>query len=70
MAHLMGAEALDITVGSRPLFRSLTLGLDDGARIGVVGRNGAGKSTLLDALAGRREPDGGRVTRAGGVRAG
>ena len=68
MAHLMGAEALDITVGSRPLFRSLTLGLDDGARIGVVGRNGAGKSTLLDALAGRREPDGGRVTRAGGVR--
>lgn len=68
MAHLMGAEALDITVGSRPLFRDLTLGLDGGVRIGVVGRNGAGKSTLLDVLAGRRSPDGGRVTRAGGVR--
>ena len=68
MAHLMGAEALDITVGSRPLYRGLTLGIDDGARVGVVGRNGAGKSTLLDALAGRRQPDGGRVTRAGGVR--
>ncbi|NCD19927.1 MAG: ABC-F family ATP-binding cassette domain-containing protein, partial [Actinobacteria bacterium] len=68
MPHLLGAEALDIVVGSRPLFRGLTLGLDDGARVGVVGRNGAGKSTLLAALAGRRRPDGGRVTRTGGVR--
>jgi len=68
MAHLLGAEALDIVVGSRPLFRGLTLGLDDGARIGVVGRNGAGKSTLLAALARRRAPDGGRVTWASGLR--
>ena len=68
MAHLLGAEALDIVVGSRPLFRGLTLGLDDGARVGVVGPNGAGKSTLLATLAGTRHPDGGRVTRAGGVR--
>jgi len=68
MAHLLGAEALDVVVGSRPLFRGLTLGLDDGARIGVVGRNGAGKSTLLAVLAKRRPPDGGRVTWAGGLR--
>ncbi|NLI18758.1 MAG: ABC-F family ATP-binding cassette domain-containing protein, partial [Actinomycetales bacterium] len=68
MAHLLGAEALDVVVGSRPLFRGLTLGLDDGARIGVVGRNGAGKSTLLAVLAKRRPPDGGRVTLAGGLR--
>ena len=68
MPHLLGAEALDIVVGSRPLFRGLTLGLDDGARVGVVGQNGAGKSTLLATLAGRRRPDGGRVTRTGGVR--
>jgi len=68
MAHLLGAEALDIVVGSRPLFRGLTLGLEDGARVGVVGRNGAGKSTLLAALARRRRPDGGRVTWTTGVR--
>jgi len=68
MAHLLGAEALDVVVGSRPLFRGLTLGLDDGARIGVVGRNGAGKSTLLAVLAKRRPADGGRVTWAGGLR--
>ncbi len=43
------------------------MGVSDGDRIGVVGRNGDGKSTLLRILAGKQEPDGGRVTRRGGV---
>ena len=67
MAHLLGVENLRLTVGSRLLLDDVTLGLEDGTRLGVLGPNGAGKSTLLAALAGRREPDGGRVTRTGGV---
>lgn len=43
------------------------MGVSDGDRIGVVGRNGDGKSTLLRILAGKQEPDDGRVTRRGGV---
>ncbi|MFH5824429.1 ABC-F family ATP-binding cassette domain-containing protein [Georgenia sp. AZ-5] len=68
MAHLLGAEGLRLVVGSRPLLDDVTLGLDDGMRVGVLGRNGAGKSSLLGLLAGRVEPDAGRVTRAGGTR--
>jgi ATPase subunit of ABC transporter with duplicated ATPase domains len=45
----------------------VTVGVGDGDRIGVVGRNGDGKSTLLRILAGKQEPDDGRVTRRGGV---
>lgn len=67
MAHLLGVENLRLTVGSRLLLEDVTLGLEDGTRVGVLGPNGAGKSTFLAALAGRREPDGGRVTRTGGV---
>ena len=67
MAHLLGVENLRLTVGSRLLLDDVTLGLEDGTRVGVLGPNGAGKSTLLAALAGHREPDGGRVTRTGGV---
>ena len=67
MAHLLGVENLRLTVGSRLLLDEVTLGLEDGTRVGVLGPNGAGKSTFLASLAGRREPDGGRVTRTGGV---
>ena len=67
MAHLLGVENLRLTVGSRLLLDDITLGIEDGTRVGVLGPNGAGKSTFLAALAGQREPDGGRVTRTGGV---
>ena len=67
MAHLLGAEALHLEYPTRVIFDKVTIGLDEGDRIGIVGRNGDGKSTLLRMLAGRLEPDGGRVTRRGGV---
>jgi ATP-binding cassette subfamily F protein uup len=44
------------------LLTDVSLGLDDDARIGIVGLNGAGKSTLLRLLAKTEEPDSGRVT--------
>lgn len=67
MAHLLGAEALHLEFPTRVIFDRVTIGLDEGDRIGIVGRNGDGKSTLLRMLAGRLEPDAGRVTRRGGV---
>jgi len=45
----------------------VTIGVNEGDRIGIVGRNGDGKSTMLRMLSGRLEPDSGRVTRRGGV---
>ncbi|MBO1740060.1 ABC-F family ATP-binding cassette domain-containing protein [Leifsonia sp. TF02-11] len=63
MAHLLGAESLHLEYPTRVVFDSVTLGVSEGDRIGVVGRNGDGKSTLLSLLAGRLEPDSGRVTR-------
>ena len=45
----------------------VTLGISAGDRIGVVGRNGDGKSTLLRLISGLETPDGGAVTRVGGL---
>ncbi|MGD8167441.1 ABC-F family ATP-binding cassette domain-containing protein [Herbiconiux sp. P16] len=67
MAHLLGAEALHLEYPTRVIFDSVTLGLNEGDRVGIVGRNGDGKSTLLKLLGGRIEPDAGRVTRRRGV---
>src|SRR5699024_5213793 len=70
VVHLLGAEGLSITYGTRTVLEDLTLGVDQGDRIGVVGRNGDGKSTLMRLLARRGEPDAGRVTWRGGVSVG
>jgi len=67
VAHLLGAEALHLEYPTRVIFDKVTIGLEEGDRIGIVGRNGDGKSTLLKMLSGRLEPNGGRVTRRNGV---
>lgn len=67
MAHLLGAESLHLEFPTRVIFEKVTAGVNEGDRIGIVGRNGDGKSTLLQLLAGRIEPDSGRVTRRRGV---
>ncbi|BBY76964.1 ABC-F family ATP-binding cassette domain-containing protein [Mycolicibacterium parafortuitum] len=70
MAHLLGGENLHLEYPTGVVFDSVTVGVSDGDRIGIVGRNGDGKSTLLGLLTGQIEPHGGRVTRRGGVRVG
>jgi ATP-binding cassette subfamily F protein uup len=52
---------------SRVLLDAVSLGVERGERVGVVGLNGGGKTTLLDIITGLREPDGGRVSRVGGL---
>jgi len=68
VAHLLGAEAVHLQYPTQVVFESLTLGVNDGARIGIVGRNGDGKSSLLGLLTGELQPNSGRVTRRSGLR--
>jgi len=70
MAHLLGAESLHLEYPTKVVFDSVTLGVSEGDRIGIVGRNGDGKSSLLGMLAGLRQPDSGRVTVRSGVTVG
>lgn len=57
-------------VGARRLFGPVSVSIEPGDRIGLIGRNGTGKSTLLRILAGSEEPDGGEVVRAARMRLG
>ncbi len=70
MAFLLGCEKVRVDFPTKTVFESVSLGVDEGDRIGIVGRNGDGKSTLLNLLAGRLDPDEGRVLRNGAVRVG
>ena len=70
MAFLLGCEKARVEFPTKTVFDEISLGLDEGDRIGVVGKNGDGKSTLLSLLAGIIEPDEGRVIRTRGVRVG
>src|SRR6201991_3172758 len=70
VAHLLGAEAVHLEYSTQVVFESVTVGISDGDRIGIVGRNGDGKSSLLDLLTGQVRPDAGRVTRRSGLRVG
>jgi ATPase subunit of ABC transporter with duplicated ATPase domains len=68
VAHLLGGESLGLKYPTQVVFEGVTVGVNDGDRIGIVGRNGDGKSSLLGMLTGRVKPDSGRVTRRGGLR--
>lgn len=68
MAFLFGCENVHFEYPTKTIFDSLSLGINDGDCVGVVGRNGDGKSTLLGLFDGTVEPDEGRVVRTSGVR--
>jgi len=68
VAHLLGAEAVHLEYPTQVVFESVTLGVNDGTRIGIVGRNGDGKSSLLGLLTGELRPNSGRVTQRSGLR--
>ena len=70
MAFLLGCEKAGIDFPSKTVFDEISLGINTGDRIGIVGRNGDGKSTLLALLAGLQEPDRGRVICTNGVSVG
>ncbi len=61
MPPILNLQSVTKQFGAQPLFRDISMTVDDGDRIGLIGPNGAGKSTLLAILAGQVEPDSGEV---------
>ena len=61
MPPILNAQSITKQFGAVPLFRDISLTVEDGERIGLIGPNGAGKSTLLAVLAGQVEPDSGEL---------
>jgi ATPase subunit of ABC transporter with duplicated ATPase domains len=70
MANLINVERASVGHGTRTLLDGVSLGVDEGEAIGVVGRNGDGKTTLLQVLTTTRPPDSGRVTHTSGLSVG
>ena len=64
--NILSLENVGKTFGIKPLFSSVTFGMEEGEKIGVIGANGSGKSTLLRVIAGEEMPDTGRVVIAKG----
>ncbi|MFU0480591.1 ABC-F family ATP-binding cassette domain-containing protein [Gardnerella vaginalis] len=63
----LGLERVSLEFATKTIFTDVTQGVFEGDRIGIVGKNGDGKSTLLRLLAGKMQPDSGRVTKRGGL---
>ena len=67
--HLQISD-IALTFGGDPVFEDLSLVVQPGDRVALVGRNGSGKSTLMKVMAGLIEPDSGAVVAAPGVSVG
>ena len=63
MAILLGCDRVHLEFPTKLIAQDVTLGVNEGDRIGIVGKNGDGKSSLLGVLSGAVPPDAGRVTR-------
>ena len=63
MSTILSASEITVRYGERAILDATTLGIQEGERLGLVGRNGAGKTTFLRILAGLQAPDRGEVAR-------
>ena len=66
--NLISIENLSKTVNETPLFQDVTIGIDEGEKIGFIGSNGAGKSTLLHIITGLIERDTGNISKNNNLR--
>jgi ABC transport system ATP-binding/permease protein len=64
--NILSLENVSKSFGIKPLFSSVSFGLDERDKIGVIGANGSGKSTLLKVISGEETPDSGRIVIANG----
>lgn len=67
--NILNVESVSKTYGEKVLFDKISLGINKGDKVGVVGVNGTGKSTLLKIIAGLEEPDEGKIVKGSSVRA-
>ena len=67
---LLNTYKLEKSFAGKTLFQNVSLGIEEGDRIGLVGPNGAGKSTLMRILAGQMDTDSGDVTKKKNLRMG
>ncbi|MBC7835333.1 MAG: ABC-F family ATP-binding cassette domain-containing protein [Phycisphaerales bacterium] len=67
---LLAATNITFSIGQELILRGVSLSVEPGQRIGMVGRNGGGKTTLMKILAGQRKPDTGELILQRGARAG
>ena len=63
MSTIINATEVTVRYGDRAILDSATLAIDEGQRLGLVGRNGSGKTTFLRILAGLQAPDSGNINR-------
>ena len=68
--NIVNIEEVSKAFDIKELLISVSLGVSEGDRIGIVGRNGSGKSTLMKVIAGTETPDTGRVTKSNSARIG
>ena len=68
MVNLINLENVDKSFGLKTLLHKVSLGIQSGDRIGVVGLNGGGKTTLIEVLTGVEQPDAGRVSHNSSLR--
>ena len=64
---LITVQDAELAYGLHPLLDKAALAIDDGERIGLIGRNGTGKSSLLNVIAGRADLDDGEIKRRDGL---
>ena len=69
-APLLQLSGISLTFGGNPVFDGLSLSIQPGDRVALVGRNGSGKSTLMKVMAGLVEPDRGEVVASAGTSVG
>ncbi|MGN1177741.1 MAG: ATP-binding cassette domain-containing protein, partial [Candidatus Ornithospirochaeta sp.] len=65
--NILSIENLEKTLKDEPLFENVTLGLESGEKVGIVGKNGCGKSTFLKTISGAITPDEGKVSLRSGT---
>ncbi len=65
---LLSLQDLQVSFGDPPLLDGVSLQLEAGERVGILGRNGTGKSTLMKVIQGEVRPDAGQVVCAKDMR--
>ncbi|MBQ3782351.1 MAG: ABC-F family ATP-binding cassette domain-containing protein [Lachnospiraceae bacterium] len=66
--NLLTAEKISKNFTDKVVLNQVSLGINENDKVGVIGVNGTGKSTLLKVLAGKEEPDEGRIVKGNDVR--